>query len=59
MKNQSAFIGNNAAIETGIFKVKGTSKGKPFDETERYTTIWVWHGGQWKIGGDHTSVIKP
>ena len=52
-------IGNNAAIETGTFRVKGTDKdGKPFDETERYTTTWVWRGGRWQIVADHTSEIK-
>ena len=52
-------IGNNAAIETGTFRVKGTDKdGKPFDETERYTTTWVWRGGRWQIAADHTSTVK-
>ena len=52
-------IGNGAAIETGTFRVKGTDKdGKPFDETERYTTTWVWRGGRWQIAADHTSEIK-
>jgi uncharacterized protein (TIGR02246 family) len=53
-------IGNNAAIETANFRVKGTNKeGKPFDNTYRYTTTWVWRGGRWQIAADHTSVIKP
>lgn len=52
-------IGNNAAVETGTFHVKGTDKdGKPFDETERYTTTWIARNGQWKIVADHTSEIK-
>jgi ketosteroid isomerase-like protein len=52
-------IGNGAAIETGTFRVKGTDKdGKPFDETERYTTTWVWRGGRWQIAADHTSTVK-
>lgn len=52
-------VGNNVAVETGTFRVKGTDKdGKPFDETERYTTTWVARNGQWKIVSDHTSAIK-
>jgi ketosteroid isomerase-like protein len=52
-------IGNNAAVETGIFHVKGTgADGKPFDETERYTTTWKSTNGQWKIVADHTSALK-
>ena len=52
-------IGNNAAIETANFRVKGTDKeGKSFDDTYRYTTTWVWRGGCWQVAADHTSVIK-
>lgn len=52
-------IGNNAAIETGIFRVKGTDKdGKPFEETDRYTTTWVWRNLRWQIVSDHTSKIE-
>ncbi len=51
-------VGNNGAVETGIYKVKGTSKGKPFEETGRYTTTWIARNGQWKIIADHTSIIK-
>ena len=51
-------VGNNGAVETGTFKVKGTSKGKPFEETGRYTTTWIARNGQWKIIADHTSIVK-
>ncbi len=51
-------IGNNAAVETGTFHVKGTDKdGKPFEETERYTTTWVWRDLRWQIVSDHTSTV--
>jgi len=52
-------IGNNAAVETGTVRFKGTGKdGKPFDGSERYTTTWVWRGGRWQIAADHTSTVK-
>lgn len=52
-------VGNNTAIETGTFRVKGTDKdGKPFEETERYTTVWVWRDMRWQIAADHTSAVK-
>ena len=52
-------IGNNAAIETANFRVKGTGKdGKPFDTIYRYTTTWVWRGGRWQVAADHTSEVK-
>ena len=51
-------IGNGAAIETGTFHVKGTNKGKPFDDMERYTTVWVWRSGRWQVVADHVSNVK-
>ncbi len=51
-------IGNGSAIETATFRAKGTNDGKPFDETERYTTVWVWRDGRWQIAADHASAIK-
>lgn len=54
-----SIIGNGAAIETGIVRYKGTEKdGKPFDETERYTTNWVWRGFRWQMISDHVSAIR-
>lgn len=54
-------IGNNTAIETGTFHVKGIgTDGKPFDETERYTSVWTWRGLRWQLVSDHTSTVaKP
>ena len=51
-------IGNNAAVETGTVRFKGTGKGKPLDGSERYTTVWVWRNGRWQIIADHISEIK-
>jgi ketosteroid isomerase-like protein len=51
-------LGNSAAVETGIYHVTGTNKGKPFDETGRYTTAWVWKDMRWQISADHTSTVK-
>ena len=50
-------IGNGAAVETGSFHIKGTNKGKAFDTTERYTTVWVWRGGRWQVVSDHVSTL--
>lgn len=52
-------VGNNVAIETGTFRLKGIGKdGKAFDSNYRYTTTWIARNGQWKIISDHTSEIK-
>lgn len=51
-------IGNTAAVETGTFRIKGTTDGKPFEENARYTTTWVWRDLRWQIVADHSSTIK-
>jgi ketosteroid isomerase-like protein len=52
-------IGNDTAVETGIIRLKGNDKnGQPFDESERYTTVWIWRDGRWQIVADHVSDIK-
>jgi ketosteroid isomerase-like protein len=49
----------DTAIATGLWKAKGTDKGKPFDELERYTDTWVKIAGQWKCVASHGSAPKP
>lgn len=52
-------LGNNTAVETATIRFRGTDKdGKPFDNTERYTTTWIWRGLRWQIVSDHSSPIK-
>jgi uncharacterized protein (TIGR02246 family) len=51
-------IGNGAAVETGMYRTSGTSNGKPFDETGRYTTTWVWKDLRWQIIADHNSIVS-
>lgn len=51
-------IGTNAAVETGIFKYKGTNKGQPYFGSGRYTATWMHRDGVWQIVADHTSPIK-
>lgn len=48
-------IYRNTAVETGRFSDSGTFKGKPFSETGRYTTTWIYRDGKWRIVADHTS----
>jgi hypothetical protein len=50
-------IYGNTAVETGRFSDTGTFKGKPFSETGRYTTTWIYRDGKWKIVADHTSAL--
>lgn len=51
-------IGNSAALETGTYTSVGISKGKPFTEKGRYTTVWIFRDGRWQIAADHSSKIS-
>jgi ketosteroid isomerase-like protein len=51
-------ISNTSAVETGMYHVTGTSKGKVFDETGRYTTTWIWKDLRWQVIADHNSIVK-
>lgn len=50
----------NTAIATGGFQGKGTdSKGKPFDDHERWTDTWVkMPGGKWQCIASQGTPIK-
>lgn len=48
----------DAAVATGIWRAKGSEKGKPFDEAERWTDTWIKTGGQWKCVASHSSALK-
>jgi len=51
-------ISNSSAVETGQYHVIGTNKGKPFEETGRYTTTWAWKDLRWQVIADHNSIVK-
>ncbi len=38
----------NAAVVVGIFRVKGTEKGKPFTHRERFVDTWIKTNGAWQ-----------
>lgn len=48
----------NAAVATGVWRAKGTEKGKPFSEVERFTDTYVKIDGQWKCVATQSSAMK-
>jgi ketosteroid isomerase-like protein len=38
----------NAAVVVGIFRVKGTEKGKPYVRRERFIDTWIKINGAWQ-----------
>ncbi|MBC7901403.1 MAG: nuclear transport factor 2 family protein [Saprospiraceae bacterium] len=59
-KDQKVRILNDeVAIDHATIRFRGTRSGKPFDITERCTTIWALRKGRWLIVADHFSYLKP
>lgn len=49
----------STALVLGYFKAKGRFKGRPFDSTERYISVWVKRGERWQLVAEQgTSVPK-
>jgi ketosteroid isomerase-like protein len=48
-------ITGDLAIETGRVRVRGIRNGKPVNETQRYTDVWVRRDGRWQLAAEHTS----
>ena len=57
--NMTVRMHGNAAVVTGIYREKGTDKGKPFDRRGRFTDTWMYIGNRWQCVASHFSVIKP
>ena len=37
----------DTAIATGIFRIKGVQRGKPFARRERFVDTWLYKDGRW------------
>jgi ketosteroid isomerase-like protein len=46
----------NAAVVTGGYHEKGTSKGKPYDFHDRFTDVWMNANGKWQVIASHYSI---
>jgi ketosteroid isomerase-like protein len=51
-------ITGDIAIETGKVRVRGTRHGKPVNETQRYTDVWLRQDGRWQLAAEHTSLVQ-
>jgi|SRR5450432_1623020 ketosteroid isomerase-like protein len=46
-ESMTAHLYGDAALVTGIYRVKGVEKGKPYSRRERFIDSWVHHGDGW------------
>jgi uncharacterized protein (TIGR02246 family) len=49
----------NTAIVTCRWIEKSTTKGKPFEGTQIFTTVWVKNNGVWQIVSDQGTLVTP
>ncbi|MGI8838784.1 MAG: nuclear transport factor 2 family protein [Pyrinomonadaceae bacterium] len=47
----------NIALVIGSFIAKGEFKGKTFDSTERYTSVWLKRGGRWQLIAEQGTLV--
>jgi len=50
-------LGDDAALLTGRFTGRYRMNGQENAFTERYTSVWVRDGDQWKIKHEHSSLV--
>jgi ketosteroid isomerase-like protein len=49
-------IHGNAAVVTGVYHEKGTTKGKPYEFHDRFTDVWLLVGSRWQVIASHYSI---
>jgi ketosteroid isomerase-like protein len=47
-EQSSVQVYGDAAVVIGVFRIKGTQKGKPFVRRERFVDTWIKVGGTWQ-----------
>ncbi len=47
----------DAAVVVGIFRVKGTDKGKPYSHRERFVDTWIKTNGAWQCVATTSNLI--
>jgi len=46
----------NTAVITGAYHEKGTSKGKPYENHDRFTDVWMSINGTWQVIASHYAI---
>jgi ketosteroid isomerase-like protein len=57
-EEMTAKVYGEAAVVTGIYREKGTSKGKPYQRRGRFTDTWVRQEGTWQCVASQSTLIS-
>jgi ketosteroid isomerase-like protein len=56
MSDLKVRIHGNAAVVTGAYHEKGTTKGKPYEFHDRLTDVWLFQNSRWQVIASHYSI---
>jgi len=56
-EQSSVQVYGDAAVVVGIFRIKGTEKGKPYTHRERFVDTWVKVNGTWQCVATTAALI--
>jgi ketosteroid isomerase-like protein len=56
MSDLKVRVHGNVAVVTGAYHEKGTTKGKPYEYSDRLTDVWMKIGGKWQLIASHYSI---
>ena len=56
-ENMAAHVFGDAAIVTGLYRIKGVEKGKPYSRRERFIDTWARHGNTWMCVASQVTLI--
>ena len=57
-EQMTAKVYGEAAVVTGVYREKGTSKGKPYQRRGRFTDTWVRQEGTWQCVASQSTLIS-
>lgn len=57
-ESMTAQVYGDAAVVTGIYREKGSNKGKPFSRRGRFTDTWIKQGGTWQCVASQSTLIS-
>jgi ketosteroid isomerase-like protein len=56
-ENMNVQVYGDAAVVVGIFRIKGTEKGKPYIHRERFTDTWIKQNNTWQCVASQATLI--
>jgi ketosteroid isomerase-like protein len=57
-ENMSAHVYGDAALVTGVYRVKGVEKGAPYSRRERFIDTWVRKDAGWICVASQVTLVK-